>query len=126
MLLVILTAAVLVGALLNHLWGVRRAGSGLGAVDHIHYAPGLHALYDQAERRVFDPYEIGLKIAGAIARLAWGIDRGIDFLYDVVAVKITYAFTDSIRSVHTGSLLAYLSWALVGLLLVLILIMGGI
>jgi len=126
MTLVLLTVAVLIGALLNHLWGAKRSGNGLGAADHIHYAPVLHPLYDKAERRQFDPYEIGLKIARGIARIAWGIDRGIDYVYDTVAVKVTYAFTYGIRKAHTGSLFAYLSWSLVGLIAIIALIMGGI
>ncbi|MBU4198903.1 MAG: NADH-quinone oxidoreductase subunit L [Verrucomicrobia bacterium] len=126
MTLVILTVVVLVGAFLNHLWGAKRSGSGLGAADHIHYAPGLHPLYDRAERRLFDPYEIGLKITNGIARIAWGIDRGIDYLYDTAAVKITYALTNGIRKAHTGSLFAYLSWSLAGLILIIALILGGI
>ncbi len=124
--LVILTVAVLAGAVLNHLWGAKRSGSGLGAADHIHYAPGLHALYNRAERRVFDPYEIGLKIAGGIARIAWAIDRGIDFLYDTAAVKTTCALTNGIRRAHTGSLFAYLAWTLAGLIIIISLILGGI
>ncbi len=53
--LVIVTVVVLIGALLNHLWGVKRKGSGLKAVDHIHYAPVLSTIYDKAEKRYFDP-----------------------------------------------------------------------
>ncbi|MDD5677494.1 MAG: NADH-quinone oxidoreductase subunit L [Kiritimatiellae bacterium] len=124
--LVLLTVLVLIGAFLNHIWGAKRAGNGLGAADHIHYAPVLHPLYDKAERRLFDPYEIGLKIVRVIARIAWGVDRGIDYLYDTVAVKVTYAFTSGIRKAHTGSLLAYLSWSLAGLIVIIALIMGGI
>ncbi len=123
--LVLLTGLVLVGAILNHYWGVKRAGSGLGAADHIHYAPILKPLYAKAERRVFDPYEIGLKAANIIARIAWGIDRVIDYIYDTIAVKITLACTHLISKAHTGSLLTYLAWSLVGLIVIIVLIMGG-
>ncbi len=125
MTLVVLTVVVLIAAFLNHIWGVKRSGSGLGASDHIHYAPGLHALYDRAERRLFDPYEIGLKLAGGIAHLAKVIDRGIDYVYDTASVKITYTLTNAIRRVHTGNLGAYLAWSLAGLIIVIILIMRG-
>ncbi len=125
-LLVILTLVVLAGALLSHVWGVKRSGSGLGAADHIHYAPGLRAIYERAERRLFDPYEIGLKIAAYAARLAWGVDRAIDYVYNTLTVKITLALTAGIRRAHSGSLSLYLSWALIGLIIVIILIMGGV
>ena len=45
MLLVVLTAGVLGLAVLNHAFGVRRTGKGLGAVDHIYHAPGLESIY---------------------------------------------------------------------------------
>ena len=67
-----------------------------------------------------------MKIAHVIARCAWGVDRGIDYVYDTVAVKATYALTAGIRKAHTGSLFAYLSWSLVGLIVIIALIMGGI
>jgi NADH:ubiquinone oxidoreductase subunit 5 (subunit L)/multisubunit Na+/H+ antiporter MnhA subunit len=124
MTIVILTVLVLAGAILNHLWGAQRAGNGLGAADHIHYAPILHPLYDKAERGLFDPYEIGLKIVRFIARIAWRADRGIDYLYDTTAVKVTGALTAGIRRAHTGSLFTYLAWSLAGLVIIIALIMG--
>ncbi len=125
MLIVLLTVGVLVIAILNHRWGVKRSGSGAGAADHIYNAPILHPLFEKAERGLFDPYEIGLKIVRFIALIAWRIDRGIDYFYNTIAVKTTYALTAGIRKVHTGSLFAYLSWSLVGLIVIIVLIMGG-
>jgi len=117
---------VLALALINHLWGAKRTGSGLGAVDHIHYAPVLSSLYDRAEKRAFDAYEIGLQAADMVAKLAWVVDRGIDFVYDVVTVRLTLAFTTVIRTAHTGSYVMYLAWALVGLAGILALLLGVI
>ncbi len=125
MTLVLLTLLVLAGALWNHFWGAKRTGQGQAALDHILLAPGLRSLYAQAEQRRFDPYEIGLKIAHLTGQLAGRVDRGIDFIYDTAAVKITYALTRAIRRAHNGSLVAYLSWSLAGLLIIIALILGG-
>ena len=120
------TLVVLAAAIINHLWGAKKTGSGLKAVDHIHYAPVAHQLYDQAEKGNFDPYNIGLGTVGVVARIAWIIDRTIDFVYDRVTVGITYTFTAGIRKLHTGSHTMYLAWLFIGLVLVVAYIMGGI
>jgi NADH-quinone oxidoreductase subunit L len=121
--LIVITGLVLLGALLNHLYGVRKTGQGLGAVDHIHYAPGLHHAYDLAEKKVFDPYELGLNLAGALAWLLNRIDRLVDGLYDVVAVKLAEGGAALIRRAHSGNLSAYVIWSLLGSGLVLFLVM---
>jgi NADH:ubiquinone oxidoreductase subunit 5 (subunit L)/multisubunit Na+/H+ antiporter MnhA subunit len=118
------TAIVLALALANHLWGARRAGSGLGAVDHIHYAPVLSSIYDRAEKRFFDSYEIGMQGADALSKVAWVVDRAIDYVYDVVSVRLTFAFVAVTRAVHTGSYVMYLAWALAGLAGILALLLG--
>ncbi len=112
--LVIITLVVLAGAILNHLYGVKAKGSGLKAVDHIHYAPGLSWLYERAEKGKFDPYNIGMFLVGVITRIGWWFDRGIDWLYDVFITRLTYAFTYQIKKAHNGSYVVYLAWSLVG------------
>jgi len=64
------TVVVLILAFLNHMFGVRKSGRGIGAADHIHHAPGLSPMYDLAERRAFDPYEIGLRLSRGIATVS--------------------------------------------------------
>lgn len=123
MMLVFITLVVLIASLLNHLYGVWKKGSGLKAVDHIHYAPGLSWLYDKAEKRMFDPYDIGFFFVGLLTRIGWWLDRGIDWLYDVLIVRSTYAVTYQIKKAHNGSLALYLSWALIGSVLAMIFIL---
>jgi formate hydrogenlyase subunit 3/multisubunit Na+/H+ antiporter MnhD subunit len=118
--LVALTLVVLAGALANHFYGVKRTGHGLGAVDHIHYAPVAHGLYERAERRVFDPYELGMKVARGLALVAWGVDRFIDWIYNWLVVKVALGLSRAIRSSHTGAYTLYVVWALAGLGIVLV------
>ncbi|HBC86209.1 MAG TPA: proton-conducting membrane transporter [Lentisphaeria bacterium] len=118
--LVVMTLVALAAAYANHLFGVRKAGKAIGASDHIHHAPGLSEIYDAAEKGLLDPYNIGLKIAGFIASLAWRIDRGVDWLYDTLTVESAYDLTDIIKEQHTGKYSTYIIWSLVGLLVIIL------
>jgi len=118
-LLVIISILVLALAIANHAFGVRRTGKGLGAVDHIHYAPGLHFIYNRAEERWFDPYEILMFISKGFAWIAYGIDRAIDWIYDVFFVWITNSVSKGLKEFNTGKQSQYVVWAVSGLLIVI-------
>ncbi|MCX7006085.1 MAG: proton-conducting transporter membrane subunit [Kiritimatiellaeota bacterium] len=120
--LVVGTLVVLALALLNHFIGVKRSGSGIGAADHIHYAPGLHQAYDAAEKGWFDPYELGMKLARFVGYITWGVDRFINWLSDGLAVGVTAMFSYLVRAFHTGSLSIYIWWAIAGVVLVIVLL----
>lgn len=121
--LVIITVIVLIGAILNHYYGVKRTGKGIGAVDHIHYAPVLHGLYDKAEKKYFDPYDIGMKIAEWFSLVLYWIDRFVDWVYEVFTVRIINAFTAILRWMHSGNFSNYVVWALVGAALVVFMVL---
>jgi formate hydrogenlyase subunit 3/multisubunit Na+/H+ antiporter MnhD subunit len=118
--LIVVTGVVLIAAFLNHLYGVKKSGSGLGAVEHIHHAPVLSWIYDKAEKRYFDPYDVGVKIAVFISRIFYKVDRAINWFYDVFIVKITYFFTGVIKKLHNGHYAMYLSWSLIGTVIIII------
>jgi NADH-quinone oxidoreductase subunit L len=121
--LIVISVIVLIAAFLNHAWGVRNKGSAVKAVDHIHHAPVLSVIYDKAEKRFFDPYEIGLKVASGLSRLAVWIDRGIDWVYNIFVVKLAYAFSALIRKAHVGNYSVYLAWSMIGLVIMSIFLM---
>jgi len=118
--LVALTVVVLVLALLNHLYGVWKTGRGIGAVDHIHYAPVLSGLYAKSERRVFDPYEIGLRFCRVIANSAWAIDRAVNWISDAFAAGLSLHLARWISNRHSGSYATYLAWSLAGLVVLIL------
>ncbi len=120
-----ITFVVIILAILNHLAGAKSKGSGIKALDHIHYAPVLHTLYDKAEARAFDPYEIALKLINGFSWVAWAIDRAIDFVYNKIIIFVTFLLSSMIRKLHTGSHAMYLAWSLVGVAVILMLVMGG-
>lgn len=111
------TVGILTLAILNHIFGVKRTGKGLGASEHIHHAPGLHQVYDMAENRVFDPYVQGRKVGGWVAQGLFLVDRGVDWVYQGFVPAVAGAVS-SIRRVHNGRYANYLAWALGGLLII--------
>lgn len=117
--LVFITILVLIAAAFNHFYGVKKSGSGLGAVNHIHYAPILHNIYDKAENRFFDPYNIGLKIINLLAKISWCIDKIIDWFYNTFIVAIIYGFSWFFKKLHTGNYSLYIVWSLIGIILII-------
>jgi NADH-quinone oxidoreductase subunit L len=113
-LLVVATLLVLLLAILNHYYGFKRTGRGLGAVDHIHHAPLLRSVYAVAEKGLLDPYNIGMSLAQAFARLAWWIDRGLDWVQDQGVAGATRLLSAGIRKAHTGRYSRYILWCLAG------------
>jgi len=118
--LVLISVVILCGAFLNHLFGVKKTGNGLGAVDHIHHAPVLSGIYDKAEKRYFDPYDIGLRMVDFLSKILWGIDRGIDWVYNVFSVKFVYSITGFIKKLHNGNYSIYILWSVVGVAVMVI------
>lgn len=115
--LVVMTVLVLLAAWLNHVYGIRKSGSAAGASDHIHYSPLLRPIYERAERRFFDPYDVGLRMIQWISALAWRIDRANDWLFNVLAVRTAQFFSRSIREIHDGSYATYMVWVVIGTIL---------
>jgi formate hydrogenlyase subunit 3/multisubunit Na+/H+ antiporter MnhD subunit len=117
--LVLGTVIVLCLAIANHLYGVKKAGKAVGASDHIHYAPGLSTMYDLAEKKYFDPYDVGMKFANWFSHLLWRLDRFVDWLYESVVVGFTFACSSLVRWFHSGNLSNYVVWSLAGAALVI-------
>lgn len=119
-LLVVISLAVLAVALISHLTAAKRSGGGVHATDYIHYAPVLGRIYDRAEKRYFDPYDIGMDIASIVWRIGWFCDRAIDWLYDVFTTSVARGFTYCIRAAHTGDYAMYVLWSLAGAVAVVV------
>ncbi|MDO8535717.1 MAG: proton-conducting transporter membrane subunit [Candidatus Omnitrophota bacterium] len=120
--LIVVTILVLIAAVINHIYGVKRSGSALKASDHIHHAPILSQIYDAAEKRYFDPYDIGRKIVKPFSGAMWGIDKRIDWIYNYMVPALAFAVTKKIRKLHDGSYNTYLIWSLAGMVLIIIML----
>ena len=119
-----ISIAVLLLAYLNHRYGVKKTGKGLGAVDHIHYAPGLKQIYNLAEEKVFDPYHIGMSVINGLSYVFLKIDRGIDWFYEKAVTALVRAGSFAVRKPHNGTHWMYILWALFGAVLVGLLFLG--
>jgi len=117
--LAIISVVVLLFALLNHMFGVARTKKGIGAVDHIHYAPGLHQMYNWAEKRYFDPYNIGMFFVNIFAKALWAVDRAIDWFYDKFCVWVATSLSLILKKAFSGNYSASVSWSLLGILIVI-------
>jgi len=118
--LVLISLAVLLLAVGNHIFGVKKTGAGVGAVDHIHYAPGLHQAYNAAEKRYFDPYEWLMVLIKGYAWLCYGIDRAIDWIYNVLSVKLMQGAAAGLSAINNGRSSRYMVWAFTGMVFVLL------
>ncbi len=119
--LVLISCIVLLIAVLNHIYGVKKTGQGLGAVDHIHYAPVLHSIYNGAEKRYFDPYEWLMIVVKIYAYISFGIDRAINWIYDVLLVKIVSFVSARLRMANNGSPARYMVWSFSGVAFIVVL-----
>ncbi len=117
--LVGMTVAVIIGAVVNHWFGTRLSGSGLHAADHIHHSPGLEWLYDRAERRWFDPYVLFMKGVNSYSRVAFKVDRANDWLF-AMSGRITLVASRGVRAAHTGNTSSYILWSLAAATLVIL------
>jgi NADH-quinone oxidoreductase subunit L len=121
--LIIVTIVVLILAVINHIYGVKRSGSALRAAEHIHYAPVLSGIYAKAERRCFDPYGIGRKIIKPFSVAMWGIDRAIDWVYNDMAPALAYFISGRVRKLHDGSYNTYIVWSLAAMAVIITFLM---
>ncbi len=127
-LLVGMTLLALALAVLNHIFGVRRTGRGLGAADHIHHAPVLASIYSVAEKGQIDPYTIGRWVVKGGAVALWGIDRAFDWMYETVAVGSALGISRISRFFHNGNVNRYVLWSLAGavaVVLAVLAVLGG-
>jgi formate hydrogenlyase subunit 3/multisubunit Na+/H+ antiporter MnhD subunit len=108
------TVVALLIALVNHLYGVKKTGSGVGAVDHIHHAPVLATIYDRAGRGWFDPYVWGMALANVVGQVGNGVNLVLDFMYDSLIVGLTMLLSWFVRKANTGSYAMYVVWSLAG------------
>lgn len=118
--LTLATVVVLLAALLNHLWGARRSGSGLAADDHILHGPLLRRVYPPALAGRLDPYAIGRPAVRGLAVALHAIDRAVDWLYEGLAVGVKSALAGLLSRAQSGSFRLYLLWMTIAVIVVIV------
>ena len=122
-----ISVVVLLLAVLNHFFGVKKAGKALGASDHIHYAPLLKTTYALAEAGKTDPYVLCGKLVDAFSFILDAIDKGVDLIYSKLAVAFAELLALGLNKVHTGRHWMYVLWVLGGTVVVIVIftVSGG-
>jgi formate hydrogenlyase subunit 3/multisubunit Na+/H+ antiporter MnhD subunit len=115
----LISIGCLVLAFLIHRYGWLKGGrKAYLASEPIHNLPGMHLAYNLAEKRVFDPYEQGLKVLKGLSLVLFkGIDRPIDFFFEKIVTFTGAKFTGILRKAHNGQYANYLAWCLAGLII---------
>jgi NADH-quinone oxidoreductase subunit L len=85
----------------------------------------LENIYQKAEKRFFDPYEIGLKLTDIVSKIASGVDKGIDWVYNDFSVKLSYSVSGAVRRFQNGSYTGYVIWAVSAAALVVVYMIKG-
>ena len=112
--LVLISIGVLLLAVGNHAIGYHATGEGVKAVDHIHYAPVLRTLYKGAEHHYYDPYNILMVFIKIYSWICFAIDRGVNWIYDVLFVRIVGFVSSALHMFNNGSTKMYMAWSFVG------------
>ncbi len=114
----LISIGCLVLAFLLHAYGFKKGGrKPYLASEPIHRLPVMHQAYDLAEKRVFDPYEQGIKgLQGLSLVLFKGLDRPIDFVFEKIVTVTGAKFTGILKKAHNGHYANYLAWCLAGLI----------
>lgn len=121
--LVIISIIVLLLALVDHIYGYRKSGSAVKAADHIRALPGLNFIYNKAEARYFDPYDILIFVFKGFAHIAYAVDRATDWVYNVLFVKTYQGAAAALSKVNQGNHAHYLGWALSGFVVVVCIVL---
>lgn len=112
--LVAISCAVLAAAVLDHIYGSRRDGCALAAVDHIHYAPGFKTFYAWVERGIFDPYNRMMDVVNGFSWVCTRIERGVSWIYDTGIPKVVEGAGNLFSRLDNGSIARYIVLVLIG------------
>lgn len=121
--LVALSAAALLIALFDHLYGLKKTGSALASADHIHYAPGLKQVYALAETGKLDPYNWLVAAVNGFSHACQWLENGVSWVYDKGVPGLVGGASKLLHRGVNGSLTRYLLLAVAGFACVLILIL---
>jgi NADH-quinone oxidoreductase subunit L len=115
----LISIGCLIVAFLLHRHGFLKSGRKPHlASEPIHNLPVVHQAYDLAERRVFDPYEQGVKVLQGLSTVLFkAVDRPIDFVFEKVVTITGEKFTGILKKAHNGHYANYLAWCLAGLII---------
>lgn len=117
LLLVIVSLAALIIALVNFIAGYRKGGNGLGFVKPLLCFLKIDKLNENGNA---DPYNIALSVYDYFAEASFSFDKALNRIYDGALVRSVLFCSEMIKKAHNGSLSRYLIWALCGLAVIIL------
>lgn len=124
-LLVGISAALLICAALDHYRGFKKTGKGVESADHFHHAPVLKDVYDLAEKKVFDPYEMSRGWMRFYAVNSLRVNDAISRFYDKAVPSAIGFLTGLVKAAHNGRPSRYVWWVLSGLALTAVIFLAS-
>lgn len=121
--LLLILAAALVLAVLDHVWGFRSSGSSSGSTDHIRNLPVLKSIFNAAEKKQLDPYNWFTGAAKMFGDVCVNIEKGVSWFYDVGLVGLAKGAGGLLQRINDGSLSRYLLAAIGGVVGIAIIFM---
>ncbi|MCL2513727.1 MAG: complex I subunit 5 family protein [Oscillospiraceae bacterium] len=120
-LLVGISAGLLLLAALDHFRGFKKTGKGIESADHYHHAPVLRTVYNMAEKKYFDPYEVSTGLIKNYGNISLKINDGISWFYDVFIVGAVEKLSGLLKRAHNGNQARYVIWILGGVVVIALL-----
>jgi len=104
-----------------HYYGWKKSGKIPSlASEPVHGLPVINTVYNWAENRVFDLYDLGIMALKIFAvTVYYSVDRLIDVIYTHVITFIGGLFTKFLRLLHNGYYANYLAWFITGLVVII-------
>ena len=122
-----ISVIVLLAGVINHMVGLSLSREGApGAAEHIRRAPLLGRIYDLADRKFFDPYEVFMdRVLPPVSAFLWRIDRFFDGIIDSFPTAAAGFFGRGLEVVHNGSYRLYMALTAIGAVVYILLAAQG-
>lgn len=115
--LIIVSLSLLLIVLINFIVGHKKYKNGLGFIKPLVSVLKIDKL-DENEKA--DPYNIALSGYDYFAKASFGIDKALNWVYDIAFVKSVLFCSKILKKAHNGDLSRYLIWVLCGIAIIIL------
>lgn len=112
--------AVWILAILDHSYGLKKAGKALDSTEHIRQMPILKSIYNTAEKGKLDPYNWLMTAVNGYASLCTYIEHGVSWIYDKGVPGSVKAISLALHRFDNGRLSRYMYLAVGGVAVITI------
>jgi formate hydrogenlyase subunit 3/multisubunit Na+/H+ antiporter MnhD subunit len=123
---IIIYMLMLLTAVLDHIYRCKRMGGSIEAVQHIRYKSPLRIFYGYTETYASDPYNQLILLFTWFSKLAFKVERAINFIFDVLLKKAAMSIASGIHKLANGLLSRYITLALLGFVFLIIFLIAAL